>query len=259
MNDIKDERPVVMFTLGNEEFGVNINNVKEIIRYQKITHMPNTPDYISGVINVRDQLIIVIDLAKKLNIKRKDISKSTRIIFLDFQDVNVGMIVDSASEVQRLVPNQIKPAPSIITGKIQAEYIEGVAILEENRLLILLDLLKILEVDEVHEIQNAVKSLTQNEPEESKKDQPILKDVDPNFHFRTHDGKQIKNVHELLQYINGLDEEAFKVYVNEEKNDFYMWIKNSVGDEELACNIKDIKNKNDISTSLVRRLLSIKE
>jgi hypothetical protein len=99
--------------------------------------------------------------------------------------------------------------------------------------------------------------MVQDETKHEKQHSPVLKDVDPNFHFNTHEGKQIKNMHELVQYINGLDEEAFKIYVNEEKNDFYRWIKDSVGDHELANEIKDIKKKEDITTNLIRRLLTI--
>ena len=97
-----DERQIVIFSLGKEEFGVNINEVKEIIRIEQITKIPNTEQYIKGVINLRGGIIVVIDLAMKLGFPTKEVDKNTRILVVEVGNNTVGMIVDSATEVMRL-------------------------------------------------------------------------------------------------------------------------------------------------------------
>lgn len=149
------ERQIVVFTLGKEEFGVNISEVREIIRIEQITKIPNTETYIKGVINLRGGIIVVVDLAMKLQLQSKDADKNTRILVVEVGSNTVGMVVDSATEVLRLGSNQVQPAPQIITSKIDADYIEGVGILGE-RLLILLDLARVLggqEIKKVMEVQ----------------------------------------------------------------------------------------------------------
>lgn len=273
------ERQIVIFTLGNEEFGVRINEVKEIIRMEQITKLPNTDNYVSGVINLRGEIIVVIDLAMKLGIARHENDKNTRIIVIEVNDNTIGMIVDSATEVMRLNEGQIKPAPAIITEKINSQYIEGVGIINE-RLLILLDLAKVLKSNEINSLNNIKPSSVPKTTKEIKKEEikedklikkkstspeiksaeehPALKDVHEDFHFIDHEGKPIKNVHELLKYIASLDQETFKIYVNEEKNDFYNWIKHIIKDDKLADNIQHIKNKNDVTKEIMNRILEIK-
>jgi len=152
-----EERQIVIFNLGKEEFGVNINEVREIIRMEQITKIPNTAAYIEGVINLRGGIIVVIDLAMKLGLPDKEVDNNTRIIVIEVDKNTVGMVVDSATEVLRLRANQVEPAPAVITQKIDSDYIEGVGILDE-RLLILLDLAKVLQAKEIEHIQQVQKS-----------------------------------------------------------------------------------------------------
>ena len=153
----EDERQIVVFRIGKEEFGVNIKEVREIIRMEQITKIPNTAEYIEGVINLRGGIIVVIDLAMKLGFPEKVVDKNTRIIVIEMNKNTVGMVVDSATEVLRLRSDQVEPAPAVITQKINSDYIEGVGILDE-RLLILLDLAKVLEAKEIEHIQKLQKS-----------------------------------------------------------------------------------------------------
>jgi purine-binding chemotaxis protein CheW len=151
--NVLDERQVVVFALGKEEFGVNISEVREIIRPEQITKIPNTPDYINGVINLRGGIIVVINLAMKLGLPYKDTDQNTRIIVIDVDGNTVGMIVDSATEVLRLSSDQIAPPPKAVTSKIDQGFIEGVGIIKE-RLLILLDLAKVLQANELVLVKN---------------------------------------------------------------------------------------------------------
>ena len=153
-----EERQIVIFNIGKEEFGVNITEVREIIRMEQITKIPNTESFIEGVINLRGGIIVVIDLAMKLGLPDKEVDKNTRIIVIEVNDNTVGMVVDSATEVLRLKSDQIEPAPAVITEKIDSDYIEGVGILDE-RLLILLDLAKVLHAKEIEHIQQLHKTI----------------------------------------------------------------------------------------------------
>jgi len=152
-----NERQIVIFNLGKEEFGVNINEVREIIRMEQITNIPNTSEYIEGVINLRGGIIVVIDLAMKLGLPTKKSDNNTRIIVIEVNKNTVGMVVDSATEVLRLKGDQVEPAPAVITEKINSDYIEGVGILDE-RLLILLDLARVLQAKDIEHVQLAQKT-----------------------------------------------------------------------------------------------------
>lgn len=151
-----EERQIVVFTLGDEEFGVNINDVKEIIQMAEITRIPNTMEYIEGVINLRGGIVVVINLAMKLGFQTREADSNTRIIVMEVNGNTVGMVVDSATEVMRLSSSQIEPAPSIIAKKVSSDYLEGVGIIDE-RLLILLDLRMILVDQDIEHIGHVQK------------------------------------------------------------------------------------------------------
>jgi purine-binding chemotaxis protein CheW len=148
-----EERQFVSFTIGAEDFGVNISEVREIIRVSAITRLPNTAQYIRGVINLRGSIIVVVDLAMKLGLQGK-LSDNSRIIVIEINGSTVGMVVDAAKEVIRMNSGQIQAPPSMITNKINASYIEGVGVIGE-RLLIILDLARILETSELRAIERA--------------------------------------------------------------------------------------------------------
>jgi Chemotaxis signal transduction protein len=133
---------LVSFTIGEEEFGVDILKVQEIIRMVNITQVPNSPSYVDGVINLRGKVIPIIDLRARIGITRREHNNSTRIIVVDLDGRTVGFIVDSVSEVLRIPRNITEPPPALTTG-IDSAYITSVAKLED-RLIILLDLEKVL-------------------------------------------------------------------------------------------------------------------
>ena len=146
------EQQLVVFKVAGEEFGVNINEVKEIIRWEEVTRIPNAASYIKGVINLRGNIIVVNDLAMKLGLPSKDVDDDTRILVVEVGDNTVGMVVDSATEVLRLSGEKIRAAPSMVTSNIDTNYIEGVGLLDEKRLLTLLDLSKVLESQDCQHI-----------------------------------------------------------------------------------------------------------
>ncbi len=152
--DVEQIRQLVSFVLDKEEFGVDILMVQEIIRLTTITPIPNAPEFIEGVINLRGKIIPVIDLRKRLNIGEKspEYAKQTRILVIEIDGNVTGFIVDAVSEVLKIPTDQIEPPPEIIVSSIDSEYIEGVIKLNE-KLLVLLDFRKILKVDERNKLR----------------------------------------------------------------------------------------------------------
>lgn len=144
---------VVSFHLGNEEYGVDIAQVQEIIRMVEITHVPRAPRFMEGVINLRGQLIPIIDLRTRFSMSRIDQTKSTRIIVTEIGNKRVGIIVDSVSEVLNIPLEQVEDAPDMIAG-VGTEYIQGVGKVND-RLIILLDLTMVITGEEKAELETA--------------------------------------------------------------------------------------------------------
>lgn len=147
MDDIiqkKDDQllQLVTFSTGDEEFGVDILKVQEIILPMAITKVPKAPEFVEGVINLRGKVIPVIDLRRRFGLKSKAQDKYTRIIVIEINQMIVGFVVDSISEVLRIPASTVEPPPPVVAG-LESEYISGVGKLED-RLLILLDLDRLL-------------------------------------------------------------------------------------------------------------------
>lgn len=145
---------VVSFKLGSEEYGVDIAQVQEINRMVAITHVPRAPQFMEGVINLRGQLIPIIDLRTRFGMPRAEHTKNTRIVVTEIGAKRVGMVVDSVSEVLRIPVEQIEDAPEMISGGVDTEYIRGVGKIED-RLIIMLDLARIISGAERRELENA--------------------------------------------------------------------------------------------------------
>lgn len=137
---------IVSFRVGSEEFGVDILQVREIIRMTGITRVPNAPEFVEGVINLRGRVVPVLELRRKLGMPHLEPDKNTRIVIVELENKTVGFIVDAVSEVLRIPRSVVEPPPSIAAG-INAEFITAVGKLED-RLLILLDLKKTLSLPE---------------------------------------------------------------------------------------------------------------
>lgn len=152
-NESNELLQLVSFKIGNEEFGVDILNVQEINKMTTITKVPNAPEFVEGVINLRGRVIPVIDLRSRLHLAKKEHDKDTRIIVVEIDQSTVGFIVDAVSEVLRIPVNITEAPPSIVAG-IDSEFIKSVGKLED-RLLILIDLNKILSTSD-KEILNKV-------------------------------------------------------------------------------------------------------
>src|ERR1700722_386800 len=133
---------LIVFHLEDEEFGVPISEVREIIATGPVTPIPNSPKFIVGVINVRGEVPVVIDLKERFSLRKKKEIESKHIVLTE-QDKNLfGLLVDEVTEVLRVEENTITKAPDLVT-KIHEDYVKGVLTID-NRLILLLDLAKVL-------------------------------------------------------------------------------------------------------------------
>jgi len=146
-------RQLVVFRLGVEGFGVNINKVREINRLVEITRIPESPEFIEGVINLRGEIIPIIDMRKRFGMTiEQDTNQSNRIMVIETENQLIGFIVDEVQEVLRIPAGKIDPPPELISTEVDRRYIEGVAALEE-RLLIVLDSDRIFAANELKSLQ----------------------------------------------------------------------------------------------------------
>jgi purine-binding chemotaxis protein CheW len=152
----RDERKVtiepmehlVTFLLADEEYGLDVRVVQEIIRLTEITHVPRSPGFIKGVINLRGRIIPVVDLKRKLELGEVEPSRLSRIVVVKLRDRLIGLLVDGASQVLKIPVSSIDAAPEEILD-VNVSFIRGVAKLQK-RLIVLLDLQKILAVEIEH-------------------------------------------------------------------------------------------------------------
>lgn len=150
-NETMSEQKVIVFQLDDEEYAVSVEQVGSIERLQPITRVPQTADFVKGVINLRGVVTPVIDLRVRFGIGAADETEATRIIIVYLDDMEVGLIVDAANDVIDIPENIVEPAPEVV-GTVDVDFIEGVAKLED-RLLILLDLQKVLTRAEIDELK----------------------------------------------------------------------------------------------------------
>jgi len=136
------QRQLVIFRLANETYGVDIHQVREIIRVPEITRVPRTPDYVEGIINLRGGVIPVLDLRKRFGLAAAEDESDRRIIVVELEDTTLGMIVDGVSEVLRIDESEIEePSPYIMS--IDSDYIAG-TVKRGDKLMILLTLERVV-------------------------------------------------------------------------------------------------------------------
>ena len=141
------EVQMVAFKLENEEFAVDIHQVREVLKMTQVTPLPQSAHYIEGVINLRGEVIPVVDLRKRFELSGNKCNDQTRIIIVEIMDNDVGLIVDSVTEVLRFPSTAIQAPPTRIAGT-RTDLIRGVGKIE-HRLLIILDIEKILSTEEI--------------------------------------------------------------------------------------------------------------
>ncbi len=144
----------VIFNLEHEEYGLDIMKVITIEKYQEVVKVPNTPDYITGIINLRDSVLPIYSLRKKFHLEEKEPDDDTKIIVTVTNGMNIGFIVDGVQEIINIEDKIIEDAPKIITG-VHHKYIKSIAKLDE-RMVILIDIDLIISEEEQLELGKVV-------------------------------------------------------------------------------------------------------
>jgi purine-binding chemotaxis protein CheW len=132
----------VIFKLENEFYGIPINFVETIERVLEITRVPNTPSYVKGVINLRGEVVPVVDLRKRFKLSDKKVTEESRIIILSIEEVSVGLLVDNSSEVLTIPVDSIDNTSNLVNS-FEDDYIKGIGKVE-NRMIIIIDIPRIL-------------------------------------------------------------------------------------------------------------------
>jgi len=140
------EKQLVIFELGNENFGIDIASVEGIVKLQEITKIPQAPSYMEGITNHRGSVLPVIDLHKRFGIGEHEQTNDARIVVANVGEIKIGMIVSAVSEVLTIDDSVIEPPPPMVSN-VNSEFIVGVAKIDK-RLVILLDLAKVLSAEE---------------------------------------------------------------------------------------------------------------
>ncbi|MGE5364666.1 MAG: chemotaxis protein CheW [Bacteroidota bacterium] len=156
-NGLSDTRQYLTFKLNDEVFGVDVAKVREILDLIKITRVPQTPDFMRGVINLRGSVVPVVDMRIKFGLEATESTVNTCIVVveveLDGENTILGALVDSVQEVFELEQSEIEPAPRIGT-KLRTDFIKGMG-KHDDRFIILLNIDKIFSTEELELVQNA--------------------------------------------------------------------------------------------------------
>jgi purine-binding chemotaxis protein CheW len=125
MSKHQESHPYLTFSLGEEKFAISVEHVQEVVELEQVTKVPNAPDYMLGIINLRGRVLPLLDTRMKLGLKRTEITKKSRIMILDLttaedKNLQVGALVDIAKEVIELAPDDIQEAPDFENYKTQA-------------------------------------------------------------------------------------------------------------------------------------------
>jgi purine-binding chemotaxis protein CheW len=160
--NVSDVQQFLTFVLNDETYGVGILHIREIIEYDNLTVVPLMPDFISGVINLRGNVVPVVNLARRFEHEPNEIGKRTSIIIIDIKDtegegVEVGMVVDIVNEVIELASSDIAAAPTF-GAKIRTEFIQGMGKIGD-KLMILLDVNHVLSITELSDLSDVVDEL----------------------------------------------------------------------------------------------------
>jgi purine-binding chemotaxis protein CheW len=149
--DKKEERQILVFSVANEELGLDISFVREVLRPQEIFPLPKTPHFIEGVINLRGHIVALIDLRKRLHTKQINDDPNKRIIVCRVNKFIVGLTVNSLKEIITLSKEDVKPTPEVVSMQMETEVISGLAKMGK-RIIPILNLEHILTIKEVAEL-----------------------------------------------------------------------------------------------------------
>ncbi|SDN37509.1 chemotaxis protein CheW [Vreelandella arcis] len=148
-----DNSEFLVFSLGEEEYAIDILKVQEIRGYENVTRIANAPDFIKGVTNLRGVIVPIVDLRIKFHLENVEYGGQTVVIVVNVADRVVGIVVDGVSDVMTLTPDQIKPAPEFGVT-LSSDFLSGLGSLED-RMLVIVDIDKLLTSEEMALVEGA--------------------------------------------------------------------------------------------------------
>lgn len=146
MSEIKE---FVTFKLNQEHYGIDINNVENIEKVLPITRVPYSSQYVKGVVNLRGIIVPVVDLRSRFGLEAKLATDESRIIIINLEDMKIGMLVDSSSEVLQISEDDIDASPNV-KKDINNEFIKNIG-KKNGRIIMLIDLFKVLNIEQHNE------------------------------------------------------------------------------------------------------------
>lgn len=184
-----DDGQMVIFKLGNEEFGIDINNVKEIVRLPEVVPVPQSPSYVAGICNLRGNVLPVIDTRSRFSMEHVNVTEDSRLLVIEAKGISCGLIVDNLREVMRMDSTSIEPPPAI-TQSVGRQFLSGVVKVNEGKRLIL-----VLKIDEVIHIDMLKKE---------KKSEGVKAE-------KTESRKELINEEQLVSFRIAKEEYAFSI------------------------------------------------
>jgi len=149
-------KQLISFTVGAEEYGLELLRVKEVIRMRQITWLPKAPSCVKGIINLRGDIIPIVDLRERFGLQPQEQTAMTRVIVVEVEGMPVGMVVDSASQVVRVPADQFDPPPTVMGGASR-EFITSVGKMGD-KLVIMIDVDRILSIEEMSGIASSLEA-----------------------------------------------------------------------------------------------------
>lgn len=143
----RQEVQAVGFYLGDDEYAIYISTVREIVQMTEIRKIPKSPQFVEGVINIRGKIIPILDLRKRFDLSPSETKQNAKILIVELERNQVGLIVDNVSEVMRFYADEIEKAPAMFASNIDSQYIQGVAKIND-KLVIILDIERLLSFEE---------------------------------------------------------------------------------------------------------------
>lgn len=149
-----ENNQIVVFKLGKEEYGIDIMRVLEIIDYREVTPIPELPEYIEGMVNIRSDIYPIVNLRKRFRLKGQGVDTESKIILMNLEELKVGFVVDSVCEILSISEDMIQRTPKFI-AKYQSKYITGVT-KQNDRMILLLDVDLLISEDDQEALVDAI-------------------------------------------------------------------------------------------------------
>jgi len=152
-----DVKQLISFTVGTEEYGLELLRVREVIRMRQITWLPKAPPCVKGIINLRGDVIPIVDLRERFGLQAQEQTAMTRVIVVEAKGEPVGVVVDSASQVARVPADQFDPPPMVM-GEGSRDFVSAVGKMGD-RLIIMIDVDRILSTEEMSQIAGSLQAV----------------------------------------------------------------------------------------------------